>query len=93
MNFISFSEGMKGYLFIRLPNNTLFTAATAIFDEEMFPKCLMTEKHQFTPVGEEPARDQIPSNNEEQQRQPLPLLRKSMCEQKIPLQPGNVYGE
>ena len=147
MCFLGFSEGVKGYLFMRLHNNTLFTATTAIFDEVMMPKCPTSDKRQFTPVGEDPPRDnQIPSINGEppipkeadddedphhrrrsptpEQRddagnpdvdEPAPSLphtpprrqeqlppasrqlppppRKSQHEQRIPLKPGNVYGD
>ena len=39
MTFLGFPEGGKGYLFMRSPNNVLFTAHTATFDETYFPKC------------------------------------------------------
>ena len=39
MTFISFADGVKGYLFMRSPNNVVFTAVKALFDEQMFPKC------------------------------------------------------
>jgi len=39
MVFLGFPAGTKGFLFMRLHNNSLFTGATATFDEAMFPKC------------------------------------------------------
>jgi hypothetical protein len=39
MIFIGFTDGMKGYKFMRLPNNVIFHGSTAVFDETMFPKC------------------------------------------------------
>jgi len=39
MIFLGYPDGVKGYLFMRLPYNTLFKGTTAIFDEEIMPKC------------------------------------------------------
>jgi len=39
MIFLGYPSGIKGYLFMRLPNNVLFKGTTTIFDEEMMPKC------------------------------------------------------
>ena len=39
MTFIGFADGTKGYLFMRSPNNVVFTAVKGLFDENMFPKC------------------------------------------------------
>jgi len=39
MIFLGYPDGVKGYLFMRLPYNTLFKGTTAVFDEEMMPKC------------------------------------------------------
>jgi hypothetical protein len=39
MIFLGFKPGMKGFRFMRLPNNIIFMGATAIFDENLFPKC------------------------------------------------------
>ena len=61
MIFLGYPEGIKGYLFMRAPNNVLFTAATATFDETYFPKC-PDAKHPRGPTqtGEEPD----PSNDD-----------------------------
>ena len=66
MIFLGYPEGVKGYLFMRLPNNVLFKGTTAIFDEEMMPKCDKTVKRRFTPVG-----DKIPKPSKEDP--PIPL--------------------
>jgi len=39
MIFLGYPDGVKDYLFMQLPNNILFKGTTAIFDEEMMPKC------------------------------------------------------
>jgi hypothetical protein len=36
MTFIGLSEGTKGYIFMRSPNNNVFTAIQALFDETLF---------------------------------------------------------
>ena len=56
MIFLGYVDGVKGYLFMRLPNNVLFLGTTAIFDEEMMPKCSKVVKRRFTPIG-----DKVPS--------------------------------
>ena len=44
MIFLGYPNGVKGYLFMRLPYNTLFKGTTAVFDEGMMPKCTKTVK-------------------------------------------------
>ena len=39
MVYLGHIEGIKAYTFMRMSNNTLFTSATALFDEELYPKC------------------------------------------------------
>ena len=39
MTFIGYPQGIKGYLFMRSPNNVLFTAVQALFNKTLFPKC------------------------------------------------------
>jgi hypothetical protein len=39
MIYLGTAPGVKGWTFMRSPNNIIFTAAHTIFDEEMFPKC------------------------------------------------------
>jgi len=42
---------------MRTPNNVLFTGATALFDEKLFPKCPEGKLHGFIPVEEIPSED------------------------------------
>jgi hypothetical protein len=51
MTFINLSEGTKGYIFMRSPNNNVFTAIQALFDETLFPKCPTMHRLGYTPVG------------------------------------------
>ena len=57
MMFISYSDGIKGYLFMRSPNNVVFTTVKALFDETMFPKCPEMQQQGFTPIGDQPSDD------------------------------------
>ena len=58
MTFIGLSEGTKGYIFMRSPNNIVFTAIQALFDETLFPKCPNMHQLEFTPVGLPPTDQQ-----------------------------------
>jgi hypothetical protein len=51
MTFIGIVEGTKGYIFIRSPNNVVFTTIQALFDETLFPKCPTMCRLGYTPVG------------------------------------------
>jgi hypothetical protein len=51
MTFIGLSEGTKGYIFMRSPNNNVFTAIQALFNETLFPKCPTMRCVDYTPVG------------------------------------------
>jgi hypothetical protein len=51
MTFIGLVEGTKGYIFMRSPNNIVFTAIQALFDETLFPKCPNMRCLGYTPVG------------------------------------------
>jgi len=57
MIFLRYKDGVKGFLFMRAPNNVLFTGATALFDEKLFPKCPDGKLRGFIPVGEIPSED------------------------------------
>ena len=57
MTFIGYSDGVKGYLFMRSLNNVVFTAVKALFDETMFPKCPEMQQRGFTPIGDQPSND------------------------------------
>jgi len=39
MVFLGMHSGGKGYIFMRGPNNIIFSAAHATFDESLFPRC------------------------------------------------------
>ena len=39
MTYLGTAPGGKGWIFMHAPNNIIFTATKAIFDESMFPKC------------------------------------------------------
>jgi hypothetical protein len=51
MTFIGLSEGTKCYIFMRSPNNNVFTAIQALFDETLFPRCPTMHCLGYTPVG------------------------------------------
>ena len=58
---LGFVEGIKGYRFMR-PNNQLFTATTALFDEETFPKCKTQFRRPTTHINE-PRDEQPPGSS------------------------------
>jgi len=48
MTFLGYRDGQESnMMFMRAPNNIIFTAAMALFDERLFPKCA---KHKVPPV-------------------------------------------
>ena len=50
MTFIGYPTGTKGYLFMRSPNNVLYTAVQALFDETLYLKCPDMRQPGFTPL-------------------------------------------
>jgi transposase InsO family protein len=48
MVYLGNQPGGKGWIFMRGPNNIVFTAAQATFDETMFPRCPAADKRQHT---------------------------------------------
>lgn len=72
MTFIGLLEGTKGYIFMRSPNNVVFTAVQALFDETLFPKCPDMRRPGYTPVGIPPVDQQgeynIPPEDENDDR-------------------------
>ena len=48
MTYIGQAPGGSGWLFMRSPNNVIFTAAQATFDESIFPKCPKTKSPEGT---------------------------------------------
>ncbi len=66
MIFLGYSDDIKNYLFMQLPNNILFKSTTAIFNEEMMPKCSKIVKWWFTPVGnKQPPKENTPLPSED----------------------------
>ena len=51
MTFLGYPQGTKGYLFMKGPNNVLFTAVQALFDESLFLKCPDMHCPRYTPVA------------------------------------------
>ena len=62
MMFIGYPTGTKGYLFMRLPNNVLYMAVQALFDETLYPKCLDMHRPGFTPLMPPVGFEGEPSN-------------------------------
>ncbi|KIY53477.1 hypothetical protein FISHEDRAFT_29886, partial [Fistulina hepatica ATCC 64428] len=69
MIYLGVPEGTKGYLFMCLPNNILYTGHSALFDEKVFPKCT-DQKHQgYLPMGDysdEEDENEGPAENQPQ---------------------------
>jgi hypothetical protein len=51
MTFIGLVKETKGYSFMRSPNNNIFTAIQALFNETLFLKCPNMHRPGYTPVG------------------------------------------
>jgi hypothetical protein len=51
MTFIGLSEGTKGYIFMRSPNNNVFTVIQALFDKMLSLKCPTMHRLGYAPVG------------------------------------------
>ena len=51
MTFLGYPQGTKGYLFMGGPNNVLFMAVQALFNETLFLKCLDMCCPRYTPVA------------------------------------------
>ena len=58
MTFLGYRDGHESNMFMHTPNNVIFTAAMALFDEHLFPKCA---KHKVPPVTQiqEPEEPEI----------------------------------
>ena len=80
MTFIGIPTGVKGYQFMRSPNNVIFTATMALFDETLFPRCPDAKRRGLTPVGDDLADDNdprdpnIPSEGEDSDGDDLPRI-------------------
>ena len=44
MVYLGVGAGNHNYKFMHMPNNVIFTAVQALFDEHMFPKCSPEQK-------------------------------------------------
>ncbi|KIY53644.1 hypothetical protein FISHEDRAFT_11869, partial [Fistulina hepatica ATCC 64428] len=67
MIYLGVPEGMKGYLFMRLPDNILYTGSHALFDEKVFPKCSDQKRQGYLPMGDysdEEDEEQGPADNQ-----------------------------
>ena len=62
MTFLGYTDGTKGFKFMRKPNNVIFHAVTALFDEFMFPHCPDNKSPGHTRIGREypTSEDNIP---------------------------------
>src|SRR5271154_3837660 len=65
MTFIGYSEGTKGYIFMRSPNNIVYTAVKALFDETLFPKCPDMRRSGFIPLDQP-----VPTDNADEYNTP-----------------------
>ena len=97
MTFLGYPQGTKGYLFMRGPNNVLFTAVQALFDETLFLKCPDMCCPRYTPVvpvnteGEcnIPPEDNENGDNEGAPFGPAPPGRRVPYQAPPPLPPKN----
>lgn len=65
ITYLSVAPGGHGSRFMRAPNNVLFTAMHALYDETLFPKCEQTVKRRHTWLQEpvpKPDQSTIPSD-------------------------------
>jgi hypothetical protein len=69
MTFIGYPQGVERYLFMRSPNNVLFTAVQALFNETLYPKCPDMHRPGYTPAPDPPVGKQgeynIPPDDDE----------------------------
>jgi hypothetical protein len=60
MVYLGHTEGIKACTFMQLSNNTIYTSATTLFNETLFPKCKKSSLKGTTHLNE--PRAQKPSN-------------------------------
>ena len=61
MTFLGYTSGVKGFKFMRKPNNVIFQSVTALFDEFVFPHCPDQKSPGHTRIGREyPSEDNTP---------------------------------
>ena len=53
MVYLGVGAGNHNYKFMRMPNNVIFTAMQALFDEHMFLKCSPEQKRQWQNIAPE----------------------------------------
>ena len=78
MIYLGVGAGNHNHKFMRLPNNVIFTAAQALFDESLFPKCSHDKKRQgqqnapnpVDPVDRATAPSLLPDDGDEPRRPP-----------------------
>jgi hypothetical protein len=58
MTFIGYPQDIKGYLFMRLSNNVLFTAVQALFNKTLYLKCPDMHCPEYTPAPDQPDGEQ-----------------------------------
>ncbi|KAJ8475068.1 hypothetical protein ONZ45_g15738 [Pleurotus djamor] len=63
MCFIGLTEGIKGYKFMRLHNNTVFHETKALFDETLLPKCPKSDCPDRRSNGRKPPSNDNPDND------------------------------
>ena len=64
MVYLGVGNGGHNYKFMRMPNNVIFTAAQAVFDEHLFPKCPGHDTKRQRPISvpEEDQKKEKPAN-------------------------------
>ncbi|PIL37704.1 hypothetical protein GSI_01398 [Ganoderma sinense ZZ0214-1] len=78
MIYLGVGAGNHNHKFMRLPNNVIFTAAQALFDESLFPKCSHEKKRQgqqsvpepVEPVDQATTPSLLPDDGDEPRRPP-----------------------
>ncbi|PIL29084.1 hypothetical protein GSI_09132 [Ganoderma sinense ZZ0214-1] len=78
MIYLGVGAGNHNHKFMRLPNNVIFTAAQALFDESLFPKCSHEKKRQgqqsvpepVEPVDQATTPSLLPDDGDEPCRPP-----------------------
>ena len=90
MIYLGVAPGEHGNIFMRLPNNVLYTSAHALFDESMFPKRAEKNKRILTKLPDlNPDAPSGLDDDEEPRRppQPLPAKGKGKARAIAPAQP------
>ncbi len=61
MIYLGVGAGSHNHKSICMPNNVIFTAAQALFDEHMFPKCPHDQKRQKQDIASEESEQEKPA--------------------------------